>query len=211
MKKNFINPKLIRNFQKLRDAELAVKGENVLLKMTGNPSFPAPAPTLEEVSQAIGEYSEALAKVASRGTTEDVIIKDQKRELLEEKLSALADYVETTADDNAAVLASSGFDLAKTRTPVGILPKPEGLNVAPGANKGSMEITWKPVPRSSFYEVQFSELPQTNGNGWQTRTSKKSRVIISELISGKEYIFRTAAAGSDEERVWSETITSFVL
>jgi hypothetical protein len=91
------------------------------------------------------------------------------------------------------------------------LPKPENLKVAPGPNKGTLNISVKAVKLASFYEIMFAEAGMNGSTVWQMRTSSKRQLVIDNLSSGKEYRIKVAAAGSNPTRVWSDEIPSFVL
>ena len=202
--------KLILDFSDLKDAELAPKAENIVTSITGNIAFPDPSPSMVAMQQSIDFYSAALAKVVNNGTKADTIIKDDKRKILEGELVQLGTYVMGKAAGDGAVLASSGYDLWKQKEKIGPLDKAENLKVQPGANKGSVDLSVNKIANADFYEFQYSEFP-LNGAGWQTRTSQKTKITIDSLVSGKQYTFRVAGAGSDLSRNWSDEINSYVL
>ena len=64
---------------------------------------------------------------------------------------------------------------------------------------------------ANFYEFEHSEMPIILNSIWTKLTSTKRKLIINQLISGKQYSFRVAGASSDPTRVWSDEIQSFVL
>jgi hypothetical protein len=125
-------------------------------------------------------------------------------------LVQLGSYVMVKAAGERAALASSGYDLWKQKEKIGRLDKAENLKVQPGPNKGSVEVSVNKIANADFYEFQYSEFP-VNGAAWQTGTSQKTKTVIDSPVSGKQYTFRVAGAGSDLSRNWSDEINSYVL
>jgi len=195
---------------KYSDADLSVKANQILDKMTNNKAFPEPEPTLDSIRATNASYYQALDQVKD-GSREDTAIKNDLRKELEDQLRQLGDYVQRLSDGDQAVILSSGFDVHKKHEQIGPLLKPANLVVKPGSNKGSMELTCNVVAHASFYVFEHRELPSENGNGWLQTTSTKRKVLLSGLTSGKQYAFRVAGAGSDPARNWSDEISSYVL
>lgn len=206
------NSKVIRDFSSSRysDPELAVKANHVVSQMTNNPHFPQPSPALSDISQATTNYQAALDK-AENGTKEDTVIKNNMRKALESLLKLETDYVQQVSAGDEAIILSSGFDVNKKPTVVGPLDKPTGFNISVGVNKGSVVASCDVVPHASFYEFELTEMPVTPNSIWLKKTSTKHKLLIDGLTSGKQYMFRVAAAGSDPSRNYSEEISSFVL
>jgi hypothetical protein len=129
-------PKIIKGFDRYRDTELDVKAKFIVDSMTDNPNFTTPVPALADVTAATTAYIAALSNAESGGKSQ-LAIKNQARLQLEELLNKLALYVEAYGKSDEVILLSSGFNLAKTVTPVGILPKPNGFTVQP-KDKGTV-------------------------------------------------------------------------
>jgi len=195
---------------KYTDAELSIKANQILDKMTNNKAFPEPDPTLDIVRTTNASYYQSLDQVKD-GSREDTVIKNNLRKELEDQLRQLGDYVQRVSEGDQAVILSSGFDVHKKHEQIGPLQKPTNLIVKPGSNKGSMELACNVVAHAAFYVFEHRELPSENGNGWIQTTSTKRKVLLSGLTSGKQYAFRVAAAGADPARNWSDEINSYVL
>lgn len=202
---------VIRSFSRLTDTALETKATHIVQSLTGNETFPAPNPALATITSAIDNYSNALAKAGRGASKQNVLIKNQFRADLETLLGQLADYVDATAEGSEIALAGSGFDLPKKPAPVGPLPKPQNLKLAPGVNKGCLQVSVNAVPNARFYEFMVAESGLNGSTQWDTYTGSKKQLLISNLVSGKEYRVKVAAAGSDPARVWSDEATSFVL
>jgi hypothetical protein len=202
-------PRLNIDFTRFSDGDLLTEGETVIENMTGNTDFPTPTPDVPLVTKVVETYKTSLGK-ANGGTHADVLAKNAARTDVETTLAALAAYCNSQSTDPVA-LAGTGMTLAGTRSKIGALSKPKGFTVAPGPNKGTVKLTVDKVENAAFYEFQFTSAPATAASSWQMRTSSKKTIIIDGLVSGTEYVFRVAGAGSDASRVYSDEITSFVL
>ena len=204
--------KVIKDFSSGRysDPELSIKASHVIEQMTGNPNFPNPNPTLDVIREANLNYNLALNKVEG-GSKEDTVVKNNSRKVLENFLKTETNYVQQVSGGSEAIILSSGFDVNKKPSVIGPLPKAAGLSVIAGDNKGSVVLNCKVVAHADFYEFEFTDAPTSAGSIWQKRTTTKHKLLIEGLTSGKQYVFRVAAAGSDPARNWSDEISSYVL
>jgi hypothetical protein len=206
------NSKISKDFSttKFTDSGLSTKSSYIADKLTDNAAFTAPKPTIADFKAAIVLYNLALGKV-EYGTKEDTVNKNNLRAALVALLKELADYVQTTSGGDEALILSTGFDVNKKPSTVGELDKPENLTAKPGSNKGTIMLTCDVVDYANFYEFEYRELTPAGNGIWIQKTSTKRKLQIDGLISGKQYEFRVAGAGSYPTRVWSEIVTSFVL
>ncbi len=195
---------------KYSDAELSVKANSIISKMTGNSYFPEPAPALEVLQTAITNYSSALDKVED-GSREDTVVKNNRRETLENLLKQLAGYVQDASGGDEAIILSSGFDVNKKPSAIGALEKATGLCITAGNNKGSVAVICDVVENARFYIFEYTEAPVAPDSVWTKQVSTKHKILIDGLTSGKQYVFRVAGAGTDPSRIWSDEISSFVL
>lgn len=192
------------------EAELVNKANYIIESMTGNTYFETPMPSISRLKTANDNFVTSLAKMES-GSKQDTVVKNNNRFTLENILRALAAYVQLTSDGDEAIILSSGFDVNKKPAPIGQLTKPENLVVTQGANKGSVILSCDVVANANFYEFQYALSPVSAETTWILRTITRHKLQIDELISGKQYTFRVAGAGTDPSRVWSEEITSYIL
>ncbi len=204
--------KVLRTFSpgKYSDSELVIKTNHIEDKLDGNPNFPDVGTLLAPVAKAKTEFILALNKVEN-GKTEDTAKKNSMRAVLVQTLKDLADYIQLKSKGEEAIILSSGFDTNKKPTVVGPLARPEGLLVRPGNNKGTMVVSCDVIENAGFYEFAIAESPINANSIWIPKTSTKRKLEIGGLVSGKQYGFRVAGAGSDPSRIWSDEIMSFVL
>src|SRR3954453_20521100 len=118
-----MNFKIATGFARYTDNNLAEKAQHIVNSLTGNAAYPAPNPELPDVQAAIDLFTTALANQANTGK-QGTLVKNQRRDVLEQLLSDLALYVQTLGGNDAVKLQSSGYDLQKGKgAPIGILPK----------------------------------------------------------------------------------------
>ncbi len=203
-------PRVKISFRSFKDAELVQKTEHILQSMTGNADFASPIPSLVAVKAAKDKYSIALGK-ALDGTKQDTSLKNQARADLEGLLHDLAMYVQLNGKGDEAIIISSGFDLAKTPAPVGILSKPYDFSVANNGRKGCIDLSLYTISGAKTYLYEYTEAPASATSVWHIITDTAASITIKGLQSGKEYAFRVAGVGSDPTRVYSDVIMSFVL
>jgi hypothetical protein len=200
--------KIIIDFSRVSDADLDQKAEAIIASLTGNANFTSPTPTLAVVTAATDAYKKALSK-ALIGTENDTRAKNQKRDALVALLQQLGYYVQMNGKNDPVVLGSSGFDLQKTRSRAGVLEKPENLRVTP--QTGGVKLAVNPVSGARSYLFEFAPTPVADDTLWHSHASSSSRTSVMGLVSGKQYVFRVCAIGSDPTRTYSDHIVSFVL
>ena len=195
---------------KFTDSELVFKCHFVIQKMTNNPSFPNPSPTLTELSAAMSALERSLSAQNSDMKL-NTVVKNNLRKKLEDLLQQMAGYVQQIGRYDEAVVLSGGMDIRKRSEKVGILDRATGLSVKPGANKGCVEVSCNRIGRSRFYEFEYCSTPVTPDSVWMKETSTRRKIQIGNLTSGKEYAFRAAGAGTSVKRTWSDEVRSYVL
>ncbi len=192
-------------FKIYTDSGFYQKSEHIEQCMTGNPNFLTPTPTLLVLQAANVKYSGALAK-AIDGTKQDTALKNQARAELEAILHDLGLYVQLNGKNDEAIILSSGFDIASTPTPIGVLAKPENFTVETGKSKGCIDVSLNPVNGARSYQFEYTDTPVTPTSVWHVVTCTAAFVTITGLVSGKEYAFRVTGIGSDPTRVYSDAI-----
>ncbi len=196
--------KVLINFRSYKDDALDQKAGLILLNMTGNTNFPTPIPALTSVQTALDAYTAALAAL---GTPTATVAKNQARASLESLLASLAGYVQRTSNADVGIMLSSGFDVSKPPTPVGVLPKPLGFTVKNATIKGSIVLSVKPVPGAKSYQFEYTDAPVTATSVWKILTGTATTFTVPGLQSTKEYTFRVAGIGSNPARVYTDEIS----
>lgn len=181
----------------LRAGPLVGKSRHIENEMDGNPHFPTPTPTLQEVSDKRRELEDAISRAAT-GDKTSISIRNGVHGELESMLKLLAKYVDLTAAGREDVILSSGFEVASNKTAPGTVTRPSDLSVVRSESAGEVKATWKTVKYGKSYIVEVTTtdpaLPETKWEkvGFPTRTS----YTHENLTPGTYYWYRVRTVGS---------------
>jgi hypothetical protein len=169
-----------------RVADLVLYANNVVQKMTNNPSFPAPTPTLAALAAASADLHAAETAALSR-TKGTATVRNGKRAVLVSLLQQLRGYVQAIADatpeNGAAIIESAG--LAVRRIPT---PQKRPFAVKQGALSGSAVVTALAAGPRSSYEWQYST---DGGKTWVfAPATTQGRTTVTGLPPGATVQFR---------------------
>lgn len=189
----------------LRTNGLLAKAEKIVLKMTDNPNFATPNPTLAEVTQATEDLRSAAA-LASNGDRQAIFDRNIKAANLTQLLRLMAYYVAGVGDGNGEILISSGFELKKEATPVPPVTAPIDFLAIRSLMPGSVKLNWKAVNGAKAYVVELTSVdPQQQSPVWvQAAITSQSRAVITDLTLTSYYWFRVRTVGKANESPWSD-------
>jgi hypothetical protein len=171
----------------------------IVNRMTGNPSFPAPAPPLAAITAAIDDLQGAETAALAR-TKGAVAARDQKRVVLVAALQQLRAHVQSIADADptkaASVIESAGVAVRKTPTRAA-----RAFTAKPGPVSGVAKVAAIAASRRASYEWQYSA---DGGKTWVTAPATlQARTTIAGLASGSTVQFRYRAVTRTGEGDWS--------
>ncbi|MFT3934817.1 MAG: hypothetical protein QM726_14425 [Chitinophagaceae bacterium] len=189
------------------DSETESFAYSVINGMARNPDFPQPTnPTLEQLVADTDAFKDALAAAASGGKVQ-VLIKNQKRKVLENTLKKMADYVELSGD--VIKITAAGFPVSVGKTNR-LLGAANGLDVTVGGNAGEAILEVGKIDNALSYFAEFAISP-AQGEQRIHRVAKSRKVVLSNLKSLTPYDFIGGAVGSNGQVVYTEIITKTVL
>ncbi|MCB0809517.1 MAG: hypothetical protein KDB96_09590, partial [Flavobacteriales bacterium] len=149
----------------LSAAQKVDRGNAVLEQMTGNPYFPDPVPSLQELQVATDDLEQACVDALDRGRMACA----RKRSAVarfDKLLSALTSYVNGVSMGNEEMLYSSGLPIAKRPAPLTDLKVPNGLSFKRTQFPDQWEVRWNRVPGAVVYELEFTYRPE-DVEAWQ--------------------------------------------
>ena len=203
--------RITNGFDKLSDANLIIKTQNIVVSMTPpeNPYFATPSPTLADMQDAIDSFTNAVA-VAKTGSSYDKALKNQYRMDLIEMLHSLGAYVLFTAEGDFLIAQSSGFTIAKEPSPAPPITAAANQKLDDGANAGELYFSFDKVQGARSYIYQYTADPLTYTSTWETKVGTIRKVNFTGLDSGKKYWCRVMAIGINGQGVYSEPVSRVV-
>ena len=208
--------------KELTDLEMVDFTKVVGTKLTANSNFTAP-PVVGTVLTSDGTTLDTLiqSRAAMEMQVQQLTLQIRTaRDKCEGDLGLDAAYVEqtintvvppaTTIDPvvAAAKAKSAGMDVFGARTPVGPMPKVEGLRATQGDADGTVDLHWNAVKRGLANYIVESTSDPAGLAGWHTAASPtRSSATIAGLTPGQRCWFRVAANGSAGAGPWSDPAT----
>jgi len=162
--------KAVIGFTKYTDAGLSPVAQAAHDKMTLNAAtFDDPPITMADFQTLITTYDARLVARASRSKS-DVLAFTEAREALDQALTALGNYVNTTAKGDPMVVDKSGLPSYETNRVIDTTPPapPANLRLTQGEVSGSFTARYKPERRPSANEVQTNTGDPNNAADWHS-------------------------------------------
>ena len=202
--------KPIISFDRLRDSEVDQRAENTMTKMADNTTlFANPQPPLTVLETGLADFRASMVD-ASLKNRQTIIIKNQKRSVLENILRELALYVAQVAKGDPAVILAAGYDHSKTPSPNGPCPKPVNFRVElDTVGTGRVKMRVKPERTAKMYRFEYRLHGDTGP--WTETLSTRSSVVVEGLELLKLYDFRVIYLGHDPTLTYSDVISSYVI
>lgn len=195
--------KLKNGFNRMSDPTLETRANQILGHMYGNPNFPAPVPTGEEMEAFIGAFSSVLTQ-CKNGDRVKIAEKNQNRKLLVQKLHLWSHYVLLKSEGDEVKALSSGFSIAAASSTRPPLQKPAALSITNGINNGEILCKGKRVAGAVSYVFEFATLEGMTSDQWNRIAATKTKQTISNLNRGTLYYCRIGAIGSNNQLVYSD-------
>lgn len=200
---------VIIDYSKLADDKLTLLTLSIIALLTGNEYFTLKAELLARLKELNAEFSKWVVK-AKTGTSQDVASKNVAKSLLCDCIRELGLEINLQAKGDTLKLQSSGLTLAKERKKTSTLPKAEGLKVIGGDNMGDFLCSIDVCKDARFYNFYSAPAPApANINEWRLTPSSTHKKNISGFTPGKEYEFKCAYQGSEDNLLYSDTIKVF--
>src|ERR1700690_283555 len=185
---------------------LIVYAQGIVKRMTGNPSFPSPTPTLAAVTAAIDDLQAAEAAALAR-TKGAAAVRNDKRAALLVLLQQLRGYIQTTADagqaNGASIIESAGVAVRKTPTHTA-----RAFAAKSGPLSGAATLVAASAGHRASYEWQYSS---DGGKTWVTApTTLPANTRVSGLPLGSTVYFKYRPVTKTGEGNWSEPVSLIV-
>ncbi|RYE34044.1 MAG: hypothetical protein EOP42_07820 [Sphingobacteriaceae bacterium] len=203
------NVTLIKDYSKLSESNLDLKGGKIIAALTGNPDFPATVPTLADFAVVKNAYSANLV-AATNGDRAAIAMKNQDRDTLLGSMRMLAINLEGLAQGNTAKLVSTGFDLAANGESVPAIAAPTNFRLTDGLNAGELKTLVKGVDRAIMYSHEYSLTPPDADTAWTTWVCSSVSNTFTGLPAGTRVYARVGALGRKDQLVYSDILSRIV-
>jgi hypothetical protein len=188
-------------------ADVLLYANNIVQKLTNNPSFPTPIPTVAALTAAINDLHAAETAALSR-TTGAATVRNDKLTVLVSLLQQLRGTVQAVADaspeNGAAIIESAGLAVRKVATRA-----KRTFGAKPGALSGQAIVTAVSAGPRSSYEWQYSA---DGGKTWVfAPATTQGKTTVTGLPSGTTVQFRyLAVTPKGGQGDWSQPVTLLV-
>ena len=179
---------------------LILYAQGIVTRMTGNLSFPNPAPTLAAISAAIADLQTAEAAALSR-IKGAAAARNEKRKALVALLQQLRAHIQAVADadepNGPAIIESAGVALRKKPT-----RRARVFAARQGRISGVATLVAASAGHRASYEWQYSS---DGGKTWVTApVTLQAKTTVAGLVPGATVQFKYRAVTKAGEGDWSE-------
>lgn len=181
----------------LTPLRLAALMRNVAARMAGNPHFPASPLSAADLKTQEEVFTAAIMK-AINGSLDSRLHRNALELEARNSLRLLADYVRMVAQGDEAILASSGFELARRSGPPQPMVTPMMQAARMTGRHGEVELRWSGVPNRRTYHIYVTQQdPTAPGCVWTlTGITGKITHRVQGLEAYKGYWFCVSAVGA---------------
>jgi hypothetical protein len=211
--------KLIVTFERLSEADFQVKAGFIIASLTNNPNFPEPwpdiAPSLAQINGAFGVYKDYY-HASLTGDTVKIGLRKDARNQLTNLLKRLTAYLEFVAQQDPAMLASTGYDQRKEPVRANHdapLTAPTDFRIAHGVNSGTLDIHVARLEGAKSYEAEIAQGDPSVEANWKhaTISATSSHILLEGLTPGSSVWIRVRGIRSGGKGVWTDPINVIVI
>jgi hypothetical protein len=209
------------SWSKLSALDLSAFGVNVVQHMTGNVNFPAPAIGLDVLNTASINLQNAYN---NRKNGPDAKLEyDTAYDYIDSLLHQQADYVDSIAKGNPALILSAGFDITKSEKTFATVPEaPAAVKLKPEAG-GVLNLIIDKVQGASSYmyilytgEVQNVSVSDNQvvlpaGPQYIIIPEGGTRETVNKLTPGSKINVTALAQNSAGKSALSPLVNSFII
>jgi hypothetical protein len=189
-------------------AKLGSDTGRVLTSLTGNAAFPAPNPTLAELTTANNAFLAAVS--AAHDSKIARVQAKQQRANLCSLMRTLAHYVDVASAGDLPTLLSSGFTAQQQRKPVGPMVPPENLRFVRGKVSGTATARCSKQSKATAYQWRCAQA--ATPTAWlPVVTTPAAHCVFQGLTPLTNYVVEVCAVGTAGSSNWSEPATVTVL
>jgi len=165
-------------------------GNTVHAAMTDNDNFTSPSPTLAELKTATDNLETEKNK-AELGSHEAVQKMYEREFEFDAVMTNMGKYVETTANNNAAVILSAGMQIRNTPKGTKVPGQVVAVVATPVVNAQQVKLKWGKVEFALLYFIYQST--SIDGPYELKGQSRGTKHTIEGLVAGTTYYYKVEA------------------
>jgi hypothetical protein len=176
-----------------KNAEQKLKmAKQILKNLQTSEKIEMPENLLRDLKLNIRSLKLAIEQAAF-GDRRKIAERKAEENLLSATLKRIALVVDQVAKGNENIIRESGFEVRKSNNKPKTLHPPVELKYKRTNRDGEIWISWKPVPNSRSYVVEYREIGRRK---WKSEFTTRSRICFEELTPGKQFEVRVKAIGA---------------
>jgi hypothetical protein len=188
-------------------ADVILYANNIVQKLTNNPNFPAPVPTVAALTTAINELHAAETAALSRSKGAATVRNDKRTvllTLLQQLRGSVQSVADATPENGAAIIESAGLTVRK----IAVHGK-RSFAARPGALTGTAIVTAATAGPRASYEWQYST---DGGKTWVfAPATTQGKTTVAGLPAGTTVQFRyLAVTPKGGQGDWSPAVALLV-
>ena len=206
-------------FNNAKPSALLAQAQTIVTAMTGNAAFPEPwpaaVPALAQIQKDLAAFQDTVTATATGDRTQ-IKARNAARATLANDLGQLALYVQSIANGNEEMLATTGFPLRQHKPrsqAINVPDAPSRVRASCGTISGTVVIRSSRVIGAGSYDVQIASADPTVESNWTAAGSYKScrRIELTGLATLKTWSVRLRALGAAGPGAWSVPVSLLVV
>lgn len=197
-------------YERWGNDSLSTLAGRTLASMTNNANFPNPRPDMDEYAVLVNDYREKHEIASNGGSRFEKEARDNAKAAVGQAMKELAFYVNTVANGNREILASSGFELVPDRVSSKVPGIPYNVRLLDGNVSGEMRFVFGALQAAWEYEYCYATSVDEHGVpewGETIRTTNSRLNYIQELTPGERVYARVRARNNKGAGDWSEPVS----
>ncbi|MBL1410357.1 fibronectin type III domain-containing protein [Sphingobacterium faecale] len=203
--------KVITNYAKIKESELAILAGKVAAQMEGNANFSNDLkPTAAELLAAAEDYRIKHEVAINGGSKHEKQLKKESKTKLLDMLSDMAHAINIEAKGNAVALSSTGLILQKQHVPVSLPGTTLRVVLRDGPVSGMMRTDFDKIPETYEYEIQIGTMDTVRQEidwGKTLITTTSSQNYMDNLTPGTLYYVRVRGKNRLGYGNWSDAVS----
>jgi len=176
---------------------LLVSMRNMLSKMSNNPDFPNPVPTLATYATAVDQLANAIDAYELNPGPRELSARNQAFRTAKALTTDLGSYVQAASNGELAKIQSAGCQVRRPNAPIGQLAAPPNAKAATTLYPGRIVVSWGAVKGRSGYNLFICIGDPAVETNWRLLDfTTKTRYVADGLKSNDMFYFRVVAVGT---------------